>query len=68
MNTHLEGWLVSERLEEARAFSAREALLRSLRPERQPVRVVLGLSLIRIGRWLAGRARRAAGEPKRAMA
>jgi len=28
----------------------------------------LGLSLIRTGRWLAGRAPRAAREPKRAMA
>lgn len=68
MNTHLEAWLVRERLEEARAFAAQQAVLQSLRPARRPVRVFLGLSLIRIGRWLAGKAPRAAGEPKRATA
>jgi len=68
MYTHLEAWMVRERLEEARAFAARQAVLQSLRPERRPVRVSLGLSLIRIGRWLAGQAPRSASEPHRVTA
>lgn len=68
MNTHLDGWLVSERLEEARAFAARQALLRSLRAKRLPVRVWVGLALIRVGRWLARQAAKPQGEPKRATA
>jgi hypothetical protein len=61
MNAHLHEMLVKERLDEARATAARLALLRALRPARQPLRVVVGLALIRVGRWLAGRAPRSAG-------
>jgi hypothetical protein len=60
MNTHLDLQLASERLDEARAAAAQAALVRSLRPARRPVRVAVGLALIKIGHWLAGRAPRRA--------
>ena len=60
MNTHLLEHLVRARLDEARAKAAHRALIRSLRPVRQPLRVVAGLALIKAGRWLARTA------PKRA--
>jgi hypothetical protein len=56
MISHLDEHLVRERLEEARAFAARAALIRSLRPARRPVRVVVGIALIKIGHWIAGQA------------
>ncbi len=60
MNTHLDLQLATERLDEARAAAAQWALVRSLRPARRPARVAVGLALIRIGQWLAGRAPRRA--------
>ncbi len=60
MNTHLDLQLARERLDEARATAAQWALVRSLQPARRPVRVAVGLALIRIGHWLAGRAPRRA--------
>jgi hypothetical protein len=68
MNTHLHEQLVRERLDEARAMAARRALLRKLGPARRPVRVAVGLALIRVGRWVAGRAPRPAAGPRRATA
>ena len=47
--------LVESRLAEARARSARYALLSSLRPPRPSVLAVAALALIRVGRWLGGR-------------
>jgi hypothetical protein len=63
MISHLDEHLVRERLEEARAFAARAALIRSLRPARRPVRVVVGIALIKFGHWVAGQASK--GAPKR---
>ena len=60
MDTHMQLQLARERLDEARAMAAQRALLRSLRPARRPVRVAVGLALIKIGHWLAGRAPRRA--------
>ncbi len=68
MNMHLEEWVIRERLEEARAYAARRAVLSTLRVKRLPVRVSAGLALIRAGRWLAGQAPKPQGEPKRATA
>lgn len=68
MNTYLDEELVRQRLDEARAFAAQQALLWSVRPARRPVRVRLGLALIRTGHWVAGRAPRRAGEPSRVTA
>jgi len=68
MNTHLLDCLVRERLDEARARAARLALVRGLRPARQPVRVWTGLLLIRVGRWLARTAPKRTAEPGRVTA
>ena len=68
MNVFLDEQLVRERLEEARAMAAQLALIRGLRPVPGPVRVALGLALIRVGHWVAGRAPRRAGEPSRVTA
>ena len=48
-------WLVGERLAEARAHSARYALLRSVRAERKSVLVAAGATLIKIARRLGRR-------------
>ena len=68
MNLYVHELKVRERLEEARARAAWQAQIRGLRSVRRPVREVLGLALIRIGHWVAGRAPRRAGAPRRATA
>ena len=68
MNLYLEEVIARERLDEARAWTARQASIRSLRSVARPVRVVLGLALIRIGHWVAGRTPRRARAPRRATA
>ncbi|MEX2223025.1 MAG: hypothetical protein WEG40_14630 [Candidatus Rokuibacteriota bacterium] len=68
MNTHLHEQLAKERLDEARATAAHLALLRKLQPARPPVRVAVGFALIKVGRWVAGRAPRPAAGPRRATA
>lgn len=45
-------WLVRERLAEARQLAARQALIDSASPASRPVRVAVGVALIRVGRWL----------------
>jgi len=49
MNVYFAEWLIKERLAEARAAGARGALIHARRPPRQPMRVALGLLLIRLG-------------------
>jgi len=66
MNTHLELVMVTERLNEARAFAARERLVASLQPTRSAVRALVGLALIKTGRWVAGQAPRRTRQPDRA--
>jgi len=44
MNTHLLEHLAIARLDEARAKAAHAALIRSLRPVRQPLRILVGLA------------------------
>ena len=68
MNTHLLEHLVRARLDEARAKAAHSALIRSLRPVRQPLRVLAGLALIRAGRWLARTAPKRSTVPGRVTA
>jgi len=68
MNSQMEVQLAREKLEEARAAAAQRALLRDLRPARRPVRVAVGHALIKVGHWVAGRAPRRAGAPRRATA
>jgi hypothetical protein len=68
MYTHLEAELAKVRIQEARDWATRQAVLKSLRTRRAPVRVVIGLSLVRVGRWLAGSAKRPRTAPRRAIA
>ena len=68
MNTHLLEHLVRVRLDEARAKAVHLALIRSLRPVRQPLRVLAGLALIRAGRWLARTSPRRSTVPGRVTA
>jgi hypothetical protein len=68
MNMYMQECLVRERLDEARAMTARWAIVRSLRPARLPMRVWVGLVLIRAGRWLAHSAPRRSIEPGRITA
>ena len=42
MNLYFAEWLARERLAEARAANARDALTQAVRPKRRPVRVRLG--------------------------
>lgn len=64
LNEYLAECLVKERLAEARAAAARSALLRDL-PPRRPIRIALGLGLVRIGRWILGQAPENVSEPNR---
>jgi hypothetical protein len=57
-------WLAESRLAEARAHSARHALLRSLRAKRGSVLATAGLALIKMGRWLHRRPARARRRPR----
>jgi len=68
MNPQMEEQVARQWLEAARAEAARWALIRQLRPARKPMRVVVGFALIKIGHWVAGRAPRRAGQPRRATA
>ena len=67
MNMYLDEQLVKERMDEARAMAAQQALVLSLGPARRPVRVAVGHALIRIGHWIAGRAPRRT-QPRRVTA
>ena len=66
MNTYLDWLLVTQRIEDAHAFAARQRLIASLQPTRSPLRATLGLALIKAGRWVAGEAPRQGVEPYRA--
>lgn len=59
MNHYLDEWLVTEQLTRARAFAARQALIRQALADRPPLRFRLGALLIRCGTWL----RRGVTEP-----
>lgn len=64
-NAYFLELLVRERLAEAQAFASKRAVADSLRLPRQPVRVSLGVTLIRVGHWLLGKFAECAGEPSR---
>ena len=68
MNTHLEFELARVRLQEARDWAASQAVIESLRGPRQPMRVAVGLGLVKVGRWLAGPVKERGTEPGRAIA
>jgi hypothetical protein len=68
MNLYVDELMVRERLNEARARAAWQAQVKGIRSVGRPVRQVLGLALIRMGHWVAGRAPRRVGAPRRATA
>jgi len=68
INYYLAEQIGKDRLDEARAMAAHARLMGSVRPAPEPVRVVLGLALIRLGRALAGQAVKNATGPRRATA
>ena len=53
LNVYLLEWWAKERMGEVRAAAVRDRLVASLR-QRPPLRVVLGLALISLGRRLQG--------------
>lgn len=66
MNYYLAEQIAKDRLNEARAMAAQARLMGSTRPSPEPLRVALGLALIRVGRYLAGQASKSAAGPRRA--
>ena len=68
MDLEVSTYLARHRLEEARKVAARWHLVHSITPERQPLRVTLGLALIRLGRALAAQGPRQARTVDRAAA
>ena len=68
VNYYLAEQIAKDRLNEAREMAARARLLGSDRPAPEPLRVALGLALIRVGRSLAGQAAKGASRPRRATA
>ena len=66
MNYYLAEQIAKDRLKEARAIAAQARLLGSTPRTPDPLRVALGLALIRVGRSLAGQAAKSAAGPRRA--
>jgi hypothetical protein len=66
MTSHIHYFDVKDRLDEARAAAARERLILLASPKREPLRVLVGLAMIKAGRWLARTAPRRAAQPGRA--
>jgi len=54
MNYHVAEQIARDRLREARQIAAQAYLVKDLPRTREPLRVTVGLGLIRMGRWLAG--------------
>ena len=68
MNYYLAEQIAKDRMHEARAMAAQMRLMGSTPPAPDPLRVALGLALIRLGRALAGQAAKSAAGPRRATA
>ena len=66
VNYYLAEQIAKDRLNEAREMAAHARLMGDTRPAPEPLRVVLGLALIRVGRSLAGQAAKGAARPRRA--
>jgi len=54
MNYHVAEQIARDRLREARQIAANANLIKDLPRNGEPLRVTVGLGLIRMGRWLAG--------------
>jgi hypothetical protein len=68
MDEYMLQWLANQRTTEIREFCQRLALARAVRPPRRPIRLRLGLALIRAGRWLLRRVPDWADERRRRVA
>ena len=68
VNYYLAEQIAKDRLNEARAMAAQARLMGNAEARPDPLRVALGLALIRLGRSLAGRASKTAARPRRATA
>ncbi len=68
MHPYIAECLAWESMNEARAFAARQALLRQALADRPPLTFRLGTLLIRVGTWLRGKVREEDVEAKRVTA
>ena len=68
VNYYLAEQIAKDRLAEARAMAAQGRLMGNVDARPDPLRVTLGLALIRLGRSLAGPAAKGASRPRRATA
>jgi hypothetical protein len=68
MNAYLAEQIAKDRLKEARALARTARLMDAADSGPDPLRVTVGLALIRLGRSLAGRAAKRATSPRRATA
>jgi hypothetical protein len=68
MNEYVLEALVREKLDGARAMTARRALVAACHPPRAPLRARVGTALIALGERLTGAAAPRAGAPPRACA
>ena len=66
MNVYLAEQIAKDRLREARDMATVARLMGTTAPE--PLRVIIGLALIRLGRSVAGRTAKGAAGPRRATA
>jgi len=68
LNYYLAEQIAKDRLYEARTMAAQGRLMDKARIKPEPLRVTLGLALIRLGRSLAGQAATGTTRPRRATA
>jgi hypothetical protein len=68
MNAYLAEQIAKDRMNEARDMARVARLMGATRPAPEPLRVTLGLALIRLGRSLAGQTTKGAAGPRRATA
>jgi hypothetical protein len=54
MDDYVMRFLAKQRFAEMQAFQQHQAIIRAARAARPPVRVRVGLGLIRVGRWFLG--------------
>jgi hypothetical protein len=68
MNAYLAEQIAKDRMREARSLARVARLMDAAGSAPTPLRVTVGLALIRLGRSLAGRAAKGAAGPRRATA
>ena len=68
VNYYLAEQIAKDRLNEAREMAKQARLMGMVHPAPAPLRVALGLALIRVGRSLAGQPAKSTSHPRRATA